>query len=185
MTVNITQLMAKNKLDISKKVKEIQKALTKIMTIAENDVKNHFVGSFRRQGWIDRTFEPWQKRRHSDRDTKRRGNRAVLVQSGDLRRSIRVSQRSKHAITFTSDLPYSSIHNYGGTTHPTVTPRMRGWARYRFKETKNTMFAAIANTKLSKLTVNIPKRKFMGNSVFLTNKVKGKIINNLNNAFKR
>jgi hypothetical protein len=51
---------------------------------------------------------------------------------------------------------YAMIQDRGGTTHPTVTKRMKGWAWYMFYRTKEEKFKWIALTKKSKLTVRIP-----------------------------
>ena len=51
---------------------------------------------------------------------------------------------------------YARIQDKGGTTHPTVTKRMRGWAWYMFYKTKDEKYKGIALTKKAKLTVRIP-----------------------------
>ena len=39
---------------------------------------------------------------------------------------------SDYHVRVANDVPYASMHNYGGETHPTVTPKMRrfAWAMY-------------------------------------------------------
>jgi len=53
---------------------------------------------------------------------------------------------------------YAMIQDRGGTTHPTVTPRMKkwAWAMYYKSRKQNDMYKGIALTKKSKLTVRIP-----------------------------
>ena len=51
---------------------------------------------------------------------------------------------------------YASIQDKGGTTHPTVTPKMRKWAWYMFRKYGEDKFKGIALTKKQKLTVRIP-----------------------------
>lgn len=51
---------------------------------------------------------------------------------------------------------YARIQDKGGTTRPTVTKRMRGWAWYMFYKTKDEKYKGIALTKKSRLTVRIP-----------------------------
>ena len=58
---------------------------------------------------------------------------------------------------------YADIQDRGGTTHPTVTPRMRRWAWAMMYKTKDEKYRAIALTKKDKLTVKIP-----GSSWFTT-----------------
>lgn len=100
----------------------------------------HFVKSFREQGFTDSSFEPWKRRRKKDSrrggltqtvkffDTdlqetysfKRRKadvasvkNRAILVKSGNLRRSIKWRKYGKNAVINYSNLPYAKVHNDG------------------------------------------------------------------------
>jgi phage gpG-like protein len=56
---------------------------------------------------------------------------------------------------------YAQIHEYGGTTHPIVTAKMKKFAWYKFIESNNPMWKAIALTKKSKLTVPIPARPYI------------------------
>jgi phage gpG-like protein len=69
-------------------------------------------------------------------------------------------------------VPYAQIHNDGGTTHPTVTKKMRRWAWAMYFETGDPMFKNIALTKKTKLDVKIPQRKFMGESATLERGIK-------------
>ena len=51
---------------------------------------------------------------------------------------------------------YAKIQDEGGTTHPTVTPRLRRWAWAMFAETGDDKYKAIALTKKPNLNVKIP-----------------------------
>jgi hypothetical protein len=51
---------------------------------------------------------------------------------------------------------YALIQDRGGTTHPTVTSRMKKWAWYMFYRYKESKFKALALTTKPKLTVRIP-----------------------------
>jgi len=138
-----------------------------------NSAKNHFVASFRVGGFTDNTLKPWKPRKHPNAaDTRTGKTRALLVDSGNLRKSIRVKSSSFRRIRVGSyGIPYAQIHNRGGVTRPRVTPRMRGFMRHQFRKTGNPMFAAIANTKKERLTVEIPKRQFIGRSAKLRKKL--------------
>jgi len=87
----------------------------------------HFDNSFRNQGFTDSGFQPWKPRKQEKRVVflgkriKARGkggrytssNRAILIRSGRLRRSIKARFSGK-SILFTSDVEYAQIHNEGG-----------------------------------------------------------------------
>ena len=72
---------------------------------------NHFTTSFRNQGFTDETLERWQPRKRTERS--RMGNRAILVKTGRLRRSIRTKRFGLLAVKILTDVPYASVHNNG------------------------------------------------------------------------
>lgn len=76
----------------------------------------HFKENFRRQGILNNgTVISWKQRRAQDDRT-----RAILIQSGRLRRAIRPSATFDYAIV-SNDTPYAQIHNEGGTISGSVT----------------------------------------------------------------
>lgn len=66
-----------------------------------------FRASFRKRGFTDKGFKKWKKRK------KKEPGRAILVKTGDLKRSIRKGRVSFRQTTISSKLPYSAIHNEG------------------------------------------------------------------------
>lgn len=130
-----------------------RKALEYAIVDAGVTAKNFFVESFRKQGWDDKTVQKWQPRKHADK----RGGRAILVKSGDLRRSIirDPANRAALSIKIHSDLPYAKIHNEG-----------------------------LIGKAFGKRTFKMPKRQFMGDSYNLNEKVKKVIVKRLDQVFK-
>ena len=109
--------------------------------------------------------EKWKPLARSTLLSKLMGGRSPLPlirsgASGGLQGSITFRVTSNKLAIGTS-VKYAAIHQYGGTTHPTVTKRMRGWAWHRFHETKDERYKAIALTKKTSLEVRIPKRKYL------------------------
>lgn len=99
-------------------------------------------------------------------------SRPTLTGSGDLGRSIQYVPGDGEVVIF-SDLEYSAIHNEGGETHPTVTPRMRRYMWAMFYKSgggkKSSALSAeaeqwksMAITKQETLTIRIPQRQFIG-----------------------
>ena len=78
------------------------------------------------------------------------------IQAGDERWRIAIGT----GIGGKLSVPYARIQDEGGTTHPTVTPRMRKWAWWAFYKFKEERFKWLALTKQSQLTVNIPESKW-------------------------
>lgn len=134
--------------------KKLQKKLIQFVTVMGVEAKNHFVGSFRNQGFTDNTLNRWQPRKRTSYKT--RGgrlvndtNRAILVKSGDLRRSIRIVNKTINKVVLGSDLPYAQIHNdglYG-----------RAWGKHRFKMPKR-QFIGHSRKLIAKLRADLDKR---------------------------
>lgn len=95
---------------INRKIRNLKDAKRNIPVLVSNNSKNFFLQSFRNQGFTDNSLEKWQKR---DNRSRRSSGRAILVDTGTLRRSIKVSQSSFNKIVITSNLPYAAVHNYG------------------------------------------------------------------------
>lgn len=100
------------------------------------------------------------------------------------------------SVTIFNNAIYAAIHNYGGTLHPRVTPRMRkyAWARYyreaggknNGKATDDASFwKGLALTKKQNLTVTIPKRQFIGPSRTVDRAVGNMIKDDLNTILKQ
>jgi len=125
--------------------------------------------NFKRQGFANGGISKWPARKDNTD-----AGRAILVGkgSGHLRRDPRIVRTTPDYVIVGTGLPYARVHNLGGTTHPRVTAKMRGWAWARYMETKSEKYKAIALTKKARLDVKIPKRQFMGVSQTLAKMVK-------------
>ena len=78
--------------------------------------KRHFQQSFRNQGWTDTVLTAWDKRKAAK---DKRPGRAVLVDSGNLRGSIRVKSVSFPISRIGSyNIKYNRFHNRGTSILP-------------------------------------------------------------------
>lgn len=166
--------------------------------------KDHFQNNFRLHGFLNNGLKRWPETRRQQS-----GGKSVASQYGPLlsRRnhlfaSIKYTPGDA-CVTIANDLLYAPIHNWGGSTHPSVTNKMRrfAWAMF-YKETgikraksgktKKRMAAATENsrasrwkalalTKKTKLNTRIPQRQFIGDSRELSDKVQQKIITEIDN----
>lgn len=97
-------------------LKQVEKggrtAMERAIILIGNEAKNFFVNSFRLQGFEDRTVEKWKPRK---KETKRSIGRAILVKSGDLRRSIirQPVNKANLSVKISTDLVYAKVHNEG------------------------------------------------------------------------
>ena len=112
------------------------------------DLKDEFVENFRRQGFFEKKWKP----------VKFRKSEGILIGHGRLWRSI-TAKTTINSITFTSDTPYASIHNEGGTIE--VTKKMKGYFWYMYGQTGYEPYKAMAMKKEG-CKIAIPKRQFIG-----------------------
>lgn len=144
--------------------------------------QNHFVTSFRNQGFTDEVIVPWKKRKRNERKGRGRqfkymqhagdddsegrrfkvkvvevrsvkGGRAILVKSGLLRRSIIVRNQGLFRAVISSNLPYAAVHNDG-----LRSGRGKGFI--------------------------MPKRQFIGNSSALNRKIITKFQSRIDKIFR-
>ena len=147
--------MAKaKKFNMRKVQRETRSAMERSIVLIGNEARKFFIDNFRKQGFDDKHVEKWQPRKKADK----RAGRAILVKTGDLRRSIirQPVNKAQLKVKISSDLPYSRIHNDGLMG--------RAWGKHSFK---------------------MPKRQFMGDSWNLNEKMKGVIVRQLNKVFKQ
>lgn len=164
-----------------KQKKELERMLSQFPVVMGVEAKNHFVKSFKNQGFTDETLQRWKQRKSGN------NGRAILVKSGDLRRSIKVVRTTSDSVTLGSDLPYSKIHNEGGKIEKkerkgTINFKLYRDGRSRFAKAKNANFQQDAIFK--EHTINIPQRKFMGNSASLIRNLKDKLQKGIKRIFR-
>ena len=104
--------MAKsNKFNLKQAEQKARKALEAAIVDVGNTAKVFFVESFRKQGFDDKNVQKWKPRKVADK----RAGRAILVKTGDLRRSIIRNPANRAALTIkiSTDLVYAARHNNG------------------------------------------------------------------------
>ena len=98
---------------------DTKKFLDNVINDVRIELTDEFDRNFERKGFFDKK---WKRSKFGS-------GGSVLTNSGNLRRSIR-SQYNGSALSFSSSLPYASIHNEGGEI--IVTQRMKRffWAMH-------------------------------------------------------
>ena len=140
---------------------EIAGKLRQLPPIIGEEVVNFSLDNFKNQAWQDKGVEPWQKRKSPNKWGKVGDNdRALLISSGKLRRSIRVGQILEdkvQVIAGGADTPYARAHNEGfkGLVHQQVRDHIR-----KTRSGQQIQVKAFSRT----INQNIPKRQFIGNS---------------------
>lgn len=157
--------------------------------------ENHFRNNFRQGGFVDRELRPWPRtrRQQSGAGTAASQYGPLLSSREHLMLSVEHTTYDYGALVY-NRVPYAPIHNWGGTTHPTVTPRMRRYAWWRYyaagggkkNGTGKTVggeeaeqWKRLALTKKKKITVRIPQRQFLGTSARLEETIRKELENEL------
>ena len=150
--------------------------------------KDHFQNNFRLQGFLNNGLTRWPETRRQQSGGKSAASQygPLLSSRNHLFASIKYTP-SDYRVKVANDMLYAPIHNWGGTLHPSVTPKMRrfAWAmfyreagikRNASKKSKKKRtdeaaanplaqkWRALALTKKKKLSVHIPQRQFLGDS---------------------
>jgi phage gpG-like protein len=149
--------------------------------VAGKEAVRHFRDNFRKGGFLDKNLERWKPRKKNRDDANRKkGRRALLVQSGDLRRSIRIINTGQRFVVIGTDVKYANIHNEGGTIrHPGGTPyivihkdQKKRVAFISFDEAEELRSEGIKTNTTNPHDIPMPKRKFIGRSYVLEYRIK-------------
>lgn len=143
---------------------KLNNALAGLPLVLANAAVNWTLENYKKQQW-NGTAWPGRKR-----ETKKSRGRQLLVQSGRLRRGIQVVGDNSFGVL---GVPYARIHNEGGSISQSgrsnnyVQNRYkRGANKGKFKKGKLAPSGSGAGGRFSfgDRNINIPQRKFIGNS---------------------
>lgn len=134
--------------------KKVEGVVGDFATIAGVEAINHFTKNFRKQGFDDDGVKPWKPRK---RDRKRDSGKAILVQSGALRKSLIRRRAGKFAVFIMSPLKYANVHNSEMSSQRRAG-RGKGFT--------------------------MPQRQFVGDSKKLNRIILRKLDNRINKAFE-
>lgn len=149
--------------------------------IIGREAVNFYKDRFRFGGWIDTSFNRWLQR---DSKAPRNEGRALLVDTGKLRNSIRVIETGANYVVIGSDMPYAEAHNEGVQEIVSVKRHVRKnkfankFAAKKGKETKKSTkitwkqtASGITFVEAHNRAMNLPQRQFMGASEFLFKRI--------------
>lgn len=145
----------------------LEKAITQLPKILGEHAVNFSKDRFEKGGWQNETFEPWKQR---SSNAVRNKDRAILVDSARLKRSIGILEIGKLQVVFGSKgVPYAKAHNYGFKGSVLVKAHKRNKFAQLTAPNKIKYRGIVGNGQVKAHTrnMNIPQRKFLGNSIFL------------------
>jgi len=158
--------------DFPRDNKSLKKFMANLPRLAGNTALNFYDDSFTRQGFIDRRFQRWPARKTKDKNKRQRRN--ILIQSGRLRRSLRMRTAGSNVIIFT-DVPYAEAHNEG--------KRIRGRVTVRSHTRRTTKGKTRVRRHRRKVDFKMPKRQFMGHSELLDKRLELLVTNAIDDFF--
>lgn len=170
--------------------------------------KDHYQENFRKGGFVNGGLERWpQTKRQQSGGTSAAANYGPLLsRRNHLFSSVKYTP-ADYRVRVANDVEYASLHNNGGETNPTVTPKMRkfAWAMYykaagirkkaatagrkgktgqKELSPEAAMWKGLALTRKKKLKVRVPKRQFIGESVELNEQIRQTIETEIRNILK-
>lgn len=183
-------------------LQKLQQKQPKLMTALEIQATDHFVGSWRKQGWVDESLTRWKevKRRmpgtkayQSARKSAR--TRSILVKSGALRGGFYTRIKRNNIVQIANSVPYARYHNEGARGTAYVRPHQRfvksgvfaGTGVYSIKTRKERRVQLEAKQQIGghSRKVNLPQRQFMGHAKELEKKQIKAITNWINDAIRQ
>lgn len=146
-----------------------------------------FRTNFEKQGFQDTTLKRWQPRKGEikggiamvSKEASKKSSRAILVKTGRLRNAVNRSLKSTEwsNISFNIPVPYAAVHNFGFSGVVYSKPHKRNASRTirikggysalgdeKGKGRKTKILGARHNVSGRAYRLNIPQRKFIGNS---------------------
>lgn len=175
--------------------KDVARIIKQILKDIRVEMEDEFKTNFERQAFFS---EAWERRKSPIRNE----GRAILIDTGQLRRSIS-SRVTENSVIFYTDLPYAAIHNDGGEIK--VTKRMKGYFWHKYYEAtgsfgrrkdgslrktkKNARLTTEADfykwmaLKKEGSTIKIPRRQFIGTSPEVEQAVREIIEENITEYF--
>ena len=144
--------------------------------------------NFRSESFFGQAWEPRKVEKGND-------GRAILVQTGRLRRSFKL-ENSGLTITIFTDVPYAEIHNEGGIISGTANVAEYTRNQYEMNEVskpgskkekwkKETTGSHTVRAHTREVNLTIPQRQFMGEHPELDNRIKTLLVNEISPIFDK
>lgn len=159
--------------DFSQLVEDLTAAIETVPQRVATEAVNFSKERFQEQAWKDEGKEAWKKRKTRRRGGAKRQKGAVLVDSGRLKRSVRIISVSKDRVLIGTDVPCAEIHNEGFDGIQSVKAHTR--------RTRNGSTRVSAHTR----HMRMPRRRFIGESATLNKRIELMITAELVRALKK
>lgn len=147
---------------------QVKETVLRLPVLLGNHAVNFTKDSFTKQGWRGTVFTPWAQRKNQTKNI----GRGILIQSGRLRRSIRILRADAGGVVIGTDVPYAAAHNNGFNGNVLVKAHKRNQyvkAKVTSLQTRRTktvtQLAGSSQVKSYTRHMNLPRRQFMPQTV--------------------
>ena len=135
-----------------------------------------FKDTFNKQGWTgDSGIKKWKARNPKAKRNKRR---KILTNTGALKRSIRITQKTANSVTIGTNLPYAKVHNEGFRGVQYVKPHKRtATIKMKWKNSYTGRNITLKdkgkrhNVRAYSRKLTIPQRQFIGKSAIFERRI--------------
>lgn len=165
------------------------------------DVVNFALDNFKRQAWLGSSVQPWRPRKNPNKwgQKPKRNGRAILMDTGRLRRSIDIIRTTVDSVTVGTDVPYAKAHNEGlrvgeiqqvseHTRKLTTVAKVSSIKSKRTTTKRVQTGTTTVKAHTRRINQNIPRRQFLPTSAtdapYLVAKLKRTLNTEILNALK-
>lgn len=135
-----------------------ERAMLRIPLLAGNEVVNFTLNNFRMQGFMGNTFQRWLPVKKGWR---KKSGGSILIGTGRLRRSIRITQLSATHVAVGTDVKYARAHNEG--LRLGIIQTVKGFTRRN---------GSNVSSHTRRINQSIPARPYLKDSPYLRARVK-------------
>lgn len=161
--------------------------MSRLPIIVANEAVNFALDNFSRQAWMGDSIEPWRKRKNPTKWGKapERNGRAILVDKARLKRGMRVQRATWNDIVIGNDAPYAVAHNEGLRAgmiqrvkqHTRKVTKVGIVKTVQRKKSTGIQYGrvqsrtATVSAHTRRINQNIPRRRFIGDSPYLRQRI--------------
>jgi phage gpG-like protein len=154
---------------------EFRRLIADLPAYVGTEAVRFFQDSFTRQGFIDKGFTKWKPRKANAK----RNTRAILMDTGALRRSIRIVSKGRNYVIVGATQPYAQVHNEGFDATVNIKAHSRRISQitkvFSIKTKRGRKVrvntGALASVRAHTRKMKIEQRQFMGESAFFNKRI--------------
>jgi phage gpG-like protein len=160
---------------LAQQLAEFRRLIADMPAYVGTEAVRFFLDSFTRQGFIDAGFTKWEARKPNAK----RNTRGILMDTGALRRSIRIVSKGRNYVIVGATQPYAQAHNEGVDATVNIKAHSRRISAitkvFNIKTKRGRKVrvstGSLAHVKAHTRKMKLEKRQFMGESAFFNKRI--------------